>query len=212
MRKLLEHEWADRHYAGRTPNPFEYDQGFFVKGATGSPDVKLIAGLQEPGPPRSRGCSGRLRGSRTAPRRPRPSASRRARRSSTSDIPTSAWTCWSRAMTRVSAADLAPRVELTPDEVEAAYGEIEQAGRDRVPARTGGPARRLARCAGWAESFGFEPSSPVDEQALLRIARAIRHRGAGRVRAAARPRRRSGLDPAGDHRPPRRLAALRGRS
>jgi NAD+ synthase len=47
VRKLLEYTWADRlHYAVvGTPNLLEYDQGFFVKGGDGLADVKPIAGL-----------------------------------------------------------------------------------------------------------------------------------------------------------------------
>jgi NAD+ synthase len=47
LRKLTEYTWADRlHYAViGTPNFLEYDQGFFVKGGDGLADVKPIAGL-----------------------------------------------------------------------------------------------------------------------------------------------------------------------
>jgi len=46
-RKLIEYTWADRlHYAvAGTPNFVEYDQGFFVKGGDGLADLKPIAGL-----------------------------------------------------------------------------------------------------------------------------------------------------------------------
>jgi NAD+ synthase len=46
-RKLLEYTWADKlNYAVvGTPNLLEYDQGFFVKGGDGLADVKPIAGL-----------------------------------------------------------------------------------------------------------------------------------------------------------------------
>jgi len=47
VRKLMEYTWADRmHYAvAGTPNLLEYDQGFFVKGGDGLADVKPIAHL-----------------------------------------------------------------------------------------------------------------------------------------------------------------------
>jgi NAD+ synthase len=46
-RKLLEYTWADRlsYAVAGTPNLLEYDQGFFVKGGDGLADVKPIAGL-----------------------------------------------------------------------------------------------------------------------------------------------------------------------
>ena len=47
VRKLLEYTWADRlgYAVIGTPNLLEYDQGFFVKGGDGLADVKPIAGL-----------------------------------------------------------------------------------------------------------------------------------------------------------------------
>ena len=107
------------------------------------------------------------------------------------------------------AAELAPRVGLTPDEVEAAYGEIE---RRRVATEyLHAPAVLLDRLAlsmcGIAGIVRPEPSSPVDEEALLRMAARDPPPRARRLRAAARPRRRPRLHPAGDLRPPRRLAA-----
>jgi NAD+ synthase len=46
-RKLLEYSWADRlsYAVAGTPNLLEYDQGFFVKGGDGLADVKPIARL-----------------------------------------------------------------------------------------------------------------------------------------------------------------------
>jgi NAD+ synthase len=47
VRKMFEYHWADRlHYAvAGTPNLLEYDQGFFVKLGDGSADLKPIAHL-----------------------------------------------------------------------------------------------------------------------------------------------------------------------
>jgi NAD+ synthase len=47
VRKLLEYTWADRlgYAVIGTPNLLEYDQGFFVKGGDGLADVKPIASL-----------------------------------------------------------------------------------------------------------------------------------------------------------------------
>ena len=47
VRKLLEYTWADQlgYAVIGTPNLLEYDQGFFVKGGDGLADVKPIAGL-----------------------------------------------------------------------------------------------------------------------------------------------------------------------
>jgi NAD+ synthase len=46
-RKLLEYTWADRlsYAVAGTPNLLEYDQGFFVKGGDGLADLKPIARL-----------------------------------------------------------------------------------------------------------------------------------------------------------------------
>ena len=47
VRKLLEYTWADRlgYAVAGTPNLLEYDQGFFVKGGDGLADLKPIARL-----------------------------------------------------------------------------------------------------------------------------------------------------------------------
>ena len=95
VRKVFEYTWADRlgYAVVGTPNLLEYDQGFFVKGGDGLADVKPIARLYK-GQVYSWLASSDCR--RPSPRglpRPRLSACRRPRRSSTSAIRTSAWTC-----------------------------------------------------------------------------------------------------------------------
>jgi NAD+ synthase len=129
VRKLVEYTWADRlHYAViGTPNLLEYDQGFFVKGGDGLADVKPIAGLYKSevyALARELGLPDRIAG--------------RAPTTETFSLPQSQEEFFfghpyerMDALMRghadgVSAAELAPEVDLHPDEVEAAYGEIER--------------------------------------------------------------------------------------
>ena len=146
------------HYAViGTPNLLEYDQGFFVKGGDGLADVKPIAGLyksqvyalaRELGLPEG--------------------IANRAPTTETFSLPqTQEEFYFGHPYERmdllvwghdegVPAAELAPRVGPDPGR---GRGRLRRdrapAGRDRVPARAGGPARRLGlRCAGSAESFG----------------------------------------------------------
>jgi NAD+ synthase len=128
-RKLLEYTWADRlsYAVAGTPNLLEYDQGFFVKGGDGLADVKPIARLyksqvyalaRELGLPDS-----------VATRYPT---------TDTFSLPQTQeefffghpyeqmdLLMWGHE-TGVSPAQLASRVRLTPDEIEAAYREIER--------------------------------------------------------------------------------------
>jgi NAD+ synthase len=129
VRKLQEYTWADRlgYAVVGTPNLLEYDQGFFVKGGDGLADVKPIAGLYksqvyamalELGLPES----------------------------ITSQAPTTDTFSLAQSQEEfyfgypyeqmdlllwgheqgIEAAELAPRVDLEPAEVEAAYREIER--------------------------------------------------------------------------------------
>jgi NAD+ synthase len=128
-RKLLEYTWADRlHYAVvGTPNLLEYDQGFFVKGGDGLADLKPIAGVYksqvyamafELGLPES------ITGQRPT--------------TDTFSLPQTQeefyfgypyeqmdLLMWGHDQ-GVGAAELAPRVGLDPEQVEAAYSEIER--------------------------------------------------------------------------------------
>lgn len=128
-RKLIEYTWADRlHYAViGTPNFLEYDQGFFVKGGDGLADVKPIAGL--------------YKGEVYALARELDLPEGIAGRSPTTETfslpqsqeefyfghPYDRMDALVRAQgSGVAPAELAPHVGLTPDEVRAAYTEIER--------------------------------------------------------------------------------------
>jgi NAD+ synthase len=129
VRKLMEYTWADRlgYAVIGTPNLLEYDQGFFVKGGDGLADVKPIARLykgqvyilaRELGLPEA--------------------IATRAPTTETFSMPQTQeefyfghpydrmdLLMWGQAE-GVAPGDLASRAGLKPDEVEAAYGEIER--------------------------------------------------------------------------------------
>jgi NAD+ synthase len=128
-RKLIEYTWADRlsYAVAGTPNLLEYDQGFFVKGGDGLADIKPIAHLfkgqvyalaRELGLPES-----------VATRYPT---------TDTFSLPhTQEEFFFGHPYERmdllmwghdggVAPAELAPRVSLEADEVEAAYREIDR--------------------------------------------------------------------------------------
>jgi NAD+ synthase len=110
-----------------TPNLLEYDQGFFVKGGDGLADVKPIAGLYKSQVYALARALGLPEG-----------IANRSPTTETFSLPQSQEEFYfGHPYERmdllvqghdegVPAADLSPRVELTPDEVEAAYGEIER--------------------------------------------------------------------------------------
>ena len=218
VRKLLEYTWADRlgYAVIGTPNLLEYDQGFFVKGGDGLADVKPIARLyksqvyvlaRELGLPEAIADARadhrdvqpapdpggvllrppvRAHGPADLGPRPRDSSRPRSRRGSGSSPRRS------RPPTgRSSAAGWRPTT-CTPR--RSSSTRATEHVRDR---RHRAPGRR---------------AQPVDEQALLRMAGAIRAPRPGRVRARARRRRRPGRHPARDLRHPARLAAARVRS
>jgi NAD+ synthase len=128
-RKLLEYTWADRlNYAVvGTPNLLEYDQGFFVKGGDGLADVKPIAGLyksQVYAMAHELGLPDSITGQRPT--------------TDTFSLPQTQEEfyfgypyeqmdvlMWGREQ-GIDAAELAPRVELSAEQVEAAYGEIDR--------------------------------------------------------------------------------------
>ena len=129
VRKLQEYTWADRlgYAVVGTPNLLEYDQGFFVKGGDGLADVKPIAGLYK-----SQVYAIALELSLPE--------------SITSQSPTTDTFSLAQSQEEfyfgypyeqmdlllwghergIAAAELAPKVELEPAEVEAAYSEIER--------------------------------------------------------------------------------------
>lgn len=129
VRKLLEYSWADRlNYAViGTPNLLEYDQGFFVKGGDGLADVKPIAGLYK----------GQVYALARELGLPEAIATR-APTTETFSLPQTQEEfyfghpyermdelLWARNRD-IPAAELSERVDLTADEVEAAYAEIDR--------------------------------------------------------------------------------------
>ncbi len=148
-RKLLEYTWADRlcYAVAGTPNLLEYDQGFFVKGGDGLADLKPIAGLykgqvyalaRELGLPESIGCRTPDDRHVQPPADPggvllRPSL----RADGRADVGPRRGIARGRARAAASGS--------TEEEVEAAYArDRTPAGRDRVPPRARGAARRRA--------------------------------------------------------------------
>jgi NAD+ synthase len=129
VRKLLEYTWADQlgYAVIGTPNLLEYDQGFFVKGGDGLADVKPIARLYKT----------QVYALARALELPETIAGR-APTTETFSLPQSqeefyfghGWErmdllVWARDA-GLAAGELAPRVALAPDAVEAAYWEIDR--------------------------------------------------------------------------------------
>lgn len=129
VRKLMEYTWADRlgYAVAGTPNLLEYDQGFFVKGGDGLADVKPIAGLYKT-------QVFALARELNLP----PAITGRTPTTETFSLPQTQEEfyfghpyermdvlLWGQ-VNGVAAAELAPRVGLSPEEVEIAYGEIER--------------------------------------------------------------------------------------
>ena len=129
-RKLLEYTWADRlsYAVAGTPEPARVRPGVLRQGR------RRARGREADRPPlQGPGLRARARaGPPGVGRLPLPDhrhvqPARRPRRSSTSATRTSGWTCCCGATTKgVAPAELAPRVGLEANEVEAAYREIER--------------------------------------------------------------------------------------
>lgn len=128
-RKLLEYSWADRlgYAVVGTPNLLEYDQGFFVKGGDGLADVKPIAGVYK----------SQVYAMALELGLPEQITSQRPT-TDTFSLPQTQeefyfgypyeqmdLLLWGHEQ-GIDATELAPRVELEPAEVEAAYAEIER--------------------------------------------------------------------------------------
>jgi NAD+ synthase len=128
-RKLLEYTWADRlgYAVVGTPNLLEYDQGFFVKGGDGLADVKPIADVYK----------SQVYAMALELGLPEQITSQRPT-TDTFSLPQTQeefffgfpyeqmdLLMWGHEQ-GLDAAELAPRVELEPGQVEAAYSEIER--------------------------------------------------------------------------------------
>jgi NAD+ synthase len=128
-RKLLEYTWADRlgYAVAGTPNLLEYDQGFFVKGGDGLADLKPIAHLYK----------SQVYALARELRLPE-SVSSRYPTTDTFSLPQTQeefyfghpydrmdLLLWGHG-NGVDPGKLSPRVGLAPEEVEAAYREIER--------------------------------------------------------------------------------------
>jgi NAD+ synthase len=128
-RKLLEYTWADRlgYAVAGTPNLLEYDQGFFVKGGDGLADLKPIAHLYK-------GQVYALARELGLPE----SVSSRYPTTDTFSLPQTQeefyfghpydrmdLLLWGHGH-RIEPRELSARVGLVPEEVEAAYREIER--------------------------------------------------------------------------------------
>lgn len=129
VRKLLEYTWADRlgYAVIGAPNLLEYDQGFFVKGGDGLADIKPIARLYK----------GQVYGLARELGLPKAIA-RRAPTTGTFSLPQTQEEfffghphqrmdlfLWARDH-GVTAKELAERVDLDAERVEAAYREIDR--------------------------------------------------------------------------------------
>ena len=215
VRKLLEYTWADRLAlrGDRAPRTCSSStRASSSRAATASPTSS-----RSPGSTRAR--STRWRGSSGCPR----AIAGRAPTTETFSLPQTPGGVLLRLSVRADGparlgrATTASRPPSSPPRVgldagrgrDRLRGDRPPPAGDRVPARARGrrSTRRAEPCAGSPASSGRTPGQPVDEAALLRMARALRHRGPDGYGIALDARRRPGLHAAGDLRPARRLAA-----
>ena len=216
VRKLLEYTWADRLSlrGDRHAEPARVRPGVLRQGRRRArrrqADRRASTRAQVYALARELGLPG---GDRDAPRRRRRrSRCRRRRRSSTSATRTSGWTCWCGD----SDNDVAP---ARPG--AARVGLEAERGRGRLPGdratcasrrRTCTPRRSWSSppsltCAGSPASSAPHGRRRWTKQALLRMARAIRHRGPDGFGLALEAGAGLVSHAAGDLRPAVRLAA-----
>ena len=182
VRKVIEYTWADRlgYAVIGTPNLLEYDQGFFVKGGDGLADVKPIARLYKS----QVYLLARELGLPEAIATPRPHNRDFQHAADPGGVllrpPVRAHgpvDVGARARDRAGRA-LGSGRSRAKRRGDRLPGDRASTSRDGVPARSADHrrARRLSMC-GIAGIVRPQASRPVDEQALLRMVGAIRHRG-----------------------------------
>ena len=183
VRKLIEYTWADRlgYAVIGTPNLLEYDQGFFVKGGDGLADVKPIARLyksqvyllaRELGLPEA--------------------IATRAPTTETFSMPQTQeefyfghpyermdLLIWGHAQGVEPAELVSSRRARARGGGDRLPGDRASPRRDRVPPRSADHPRprRLSMCGIAGIVRPRRLAAAVDEEALLRMAAAIRHRG-----------------------------------
>lgn len=128
VRKMMEYYYADRfHYAvAGTPNRLEYDQGFFVKNGDGSADFKPIAHLYKSQVYQLAEYLGVPEEIRRRPPTTDTYSLEQSQEEFYFSLPLAKMDlCLYGKNAGISAEELAPAAELTADQVEKVYAQIE---------------------------------------------------------------------------------------